>query len=243
MGMHNIFPLSLVPKPIRNMQNMFALSNKKSNHVSSKRFKPKINGTLWRQLNSKEVTERPTSHKRIYGGKSNGFSRLVTFDNKKRNQTNGPSHPHPHMRQTPKNNQIAQPLKQNNLRQSDIALFGGFDADDDWKPKKVATSNNPVLQTTNKQPFNIDDTIRRQEHLNSVINAYKNNSLTTNRMENYPKLKSTTGKNFYNVNMKRDFHQRIDDADDASWRIRNTDNENVFNHRYDRLGIRLSQKG
>ena len=62
-------------------------------------------------------------------------------------------------------------------------------------------------------------------------------------MENYPKLKSTTGKNFYNVNMKRDFHQRIDDADDASWRIRNTDNENVFNHRYDRLGIRLSLKG
>ena len=74
--------------------------------MSSKRFKPKINGTLWRQLNSKEVTERPTSHKRIYGGKSNGFSRLVTFDNKKSNQTNWPSHPRPHVRQTPKNNEI-----------------------------------------------------------------------------------------------------------------------------------------
>ena len=131
--MKNIFPLSFVPKPIMSMQNMFSFSKTTPNHSSSKSLQNPSNKTLWRQLDNKPE-QNPMKSKHHYGSKSNGFSRLYTFDEKKKSIRKPIFMPQPASKSRQQN---MKPIKRDNhFRSSAVALFGG-NADYGWK--KVVT--------------------------------------------------------------------------------------------------------
>ena len=183
---------------------------------------------------NKNKPEKNVKDRNTIGGKSNGFSRLVTFDNNKKD-LNQPRHD---KNQSPKPTpfEYIQPEKENNFRESALALFGG-NADFGWK--KVDNPKRPTSQRQIKQPFSIEDTVRRQAHLNSVINAYKNNSLTTSGSKNQRKKFIQN----FSQNMKREYDHTSIDADDATWRNTNNDNRKQLNHQYDSISLPTPQKG
>ena len=198
------------------MQNMFSFSKLKPNKLFPNNQNLATNKTIWRQLDNNPRKPMKTD-KRFHGTKSNGFSRLVTFSDNK-----GITHPRHDIKHSPKPgpSQLVQPKTDNIFRESAVALFGG-NADYGWK--KVEKQK-PRLQ----KPFSIEETIQRQEHLNSLINAYKNNSLST-RSGNPNKHNEKENINF-SQNMKLEYRQNID-ADDASdWKNTNSDHRKPFNH-------------
>ena len=218
LSMKNIFPLSFVPKPIMSMQNMFSFSKTTPNHSSSKSLLNPTNKTLWRQLDSKpEPTPMKSQHH--YGAKSNGFSRLYTFDENKKSIPSPIFMPKPASKSKQQN---MKPIKRDNhFRSSAVALFGG-NADYGWKKVvKPQTTSKP------KAKFSIEDTIRRQEHLNAVINAYKNNSLISHNPENRKNLANSFSKN---MKLEYDNHKTKMDADDALRRSKKSDHRKPFNH-------------
>lgn len=198
------------------MQNMFSFSKLKSNKPPLNPQNLATNKTLWRQLDNSPRKPMKTD-KRFHGAQSNGFSRLVTFSDNKditypRHDIKNSPKPGPH--------QLVQPKKDNSFRESALALFGG-NADYGWK--KVEKS-----KPSSHKPFSIEQTIQRQEHLNSLINAYKNNSLSM-RSGNQKRNNVRENINF-SQNMKPKYRQNID-ADDASeWKNTNSDHRKPFNH-------------
>ena len=217
-SMKDIFPLSIVPKPIMSMQNMFSFSKSNPSRKSSKLSQKSTNKTLWRQLDD-SPEPRPMKPKHHYGAKSNGFSRLYTFDEKKQPSRKPIFMPKP---SSISNQQNIEPIKRDNhFRTSAVALFGG-NADYGWKKvMKQQTTSKP------KAKFNLEETIKRQTHLNSVINAYKNNSLTSHGLKHRKNLV----KNF-SQNMRLEYHNQKTkmDADDALSRSQNSDHTKPFNH-------------
>ena len=169
-SMKNIFPLSIVPKPILSMQNMFSFSKSNPNErLKAEALQKVTNKTLWRQLDHNPES-KPMKPNRHYGEKSNGFSRLYTFDEKKtqvRKPIFQPTRP-----SLKTNQQNIEPIKRDNhFRSSAVALFGG-NADYGWKRVTKPTTPKP------KAKFSLEETIQKQARLNSVINAYKNHSLS-----------------------------------------------------------------
>ena len=227
--MKNIFPLSLVPKPIASMQNMFAFSKSKPNHSSSRiPLQKATNKTIWRQLDNNPESKpmKPNLH---YGAKSNGFSRLLTFDEKKKHvlpksifniQNQKPTRKFSPSSKS--NQQEIEPIKRDNhFRSSAVALFGG-NADYGWK-RVVKPKTTPKT----KSKFSLEETIQRQAHLNSVINMYKNTSLT---LRHPGKRKSLVDNFSQNMKLEYDNHNTKMDADDAILRSKNSDHRKPFNH-------------
>ena len=217
-SMKNIFPLSIVPKPILSMQNMFSFSKSNPNErLKAEALQKTTNKTLWRQLDHNPES-KPMKPNRHYGEKSNGFSRLYTFDEKKTQVRRPIFQPRPSLKSSQQN---IEPIKRDNhFRSSAVALFGG-NADYGWRKVTKSTTKRP------KARFSLEETIRKQARLNSVINAYKNNSLSIHRPENRKKLVD-----IFSQNMKLEYnnHKTKTDADDALLRSKNSDHRKPFNH-------------
>ena len=96
-----------------------------------------------------------------------------------------------------------------------------INADYGWKKVTKPTTQRP------KAKFSLEETIQKQARLNSVINAYKNNSLSIHRPENRKKLVD-----IFSQNMKLEYnnHKTKMDADDALLRSKNSDHRKPFNH-------------
>ena len=177
------------------MQNMFSFSKLKSNKPPFNPQNLATNKTFWRQLD--HSPRKPMKNdKRFHGTQSNGFSRLVTFSDNK-----DITHPRHDIKHSPRSgpSQLVQPKKDNTFRDSAIALFGG-NADYGWK--KVEKQ-----KPSSHKSFSIEETIQRQEHLNSLINAYKNNSLSV-RSGHQEKNNAKENINF-SQNMKLKYRQII----------------------------------
>ena len=207
----DVFPL--IPKPIRNMQNMFSFSIMQKEIHSPQKSPSSTNKGFWRQIGDK--TDVSTDDTRRNEGIVHGNSKMELFNKNKNNNLEQHNIIRPQILESPQNTDHN---RANTFRASALALFGG-NAD---FGRKIVSSNNK----SNLQPLNIDNKVRRQEHLNAVINMYMNKS------SNLPLINerftgSFTGKgNRQYVNFN---------ADDATWGNKKHDKRNDYNHKHNNM--------
>ena len=89
------------------------------------------------------------------------------------------------------------------------------------------TSTSIQNEFKTKSKYSLEEIIRRQAHLNSVINMYKNNSLTLRHPE---KRKNLVDNFSQNMKLEYNNHKTKMDADDALLRSKNSDHRKPFNH-------------
>ena len=217
-SLKNVFQLPLVPTPIRNMQNMFSFS--KINQKKFSPYKPNLTKSkkVWNNVGNKPGVKDGQIIKMIPNRLPKEPKKNKITDLRWHNKMESP---------------LTVPFSTqnlNNIRQSDLALFGGH-ADYGWK-KVVNTKTNfeNVVQNTQDNKKR-----KRQEHLNAIINSYKNNSFHYTPSKNEKLVKD------FSTNTKYEYHKFR--ADDVTRKNKNYANRKQSNRQYDNMRLQIPLEG
>ena len=217
-NINDAFPF--VPKPIRNMQNMFSFSSKKKqfNFSQSRPQSSSLasNKGFWREIGGDAGSKIKNNHHTM-NGRRNKQREKISY-----------GHSNPASKDGSINNNNGRTNANQQLQQSSLAMFGG----NEYGWKHVAEDK--TSKKTAVEQFSLDEAIKRRKRVNDVINSYKRSTST----KPTPLLRSNKfDEHFTKGNVKSDYLKIH--ADDASLK-RNTNYDNTKDSNYQQDSSQLS---